>query len=702
MGYFPIVCTASPGSGLDALKQLVMDLPENAGMAFLIMQHAGSEYPANISEILMPCTRMKVCAISLDQVLAPGHIYLLGKNQIPVVRNGKILFENKFATGLLKLPSNNSYWVFEGPSGLQPKEELLSGREQLQHLNDKPETSKEELQSGNEELFTINKQLFHRNDQSDQARRYSEAIVNTVKEPLLLLDMNLRIKSANPAFHETFGLLHTDIIGTIVFELHNNRWNMPAVRAPLLNMQSGQFKKAEWEAVFDLPGAPERTFYLSAQPVYVNSSEELILLALTDITLQKSEIKRLETSAKTLEKKLKIIETFFMEAPALFCILKGPEHIFEFINPRYSNVPGGSHLTGKPFAVAFPELENQGYKTILNSVFFTGEPFFGKGLKATHFPGSKKREVYVDFGCQAYKNDSNEIEGVMLSAYEVTDQVTTRQLLENNAAILEATVHERTASLVMANAALEKSNRNLQAFASIASHDLQEPLRKIKTFLGILRNRYASGFVPEANTLLQKTEAASIRMSNLIRDVLNYSRIANPERSFVPCDLNAIVQNVLEDFELLIAEKQVTVNLHNRLPEIEAVASQMNQVFYNILGNALKFSDPKRDLVIDITCQEVTGSTSPGMEMEPGIKYYRIVIGDNGIGFDQQYADQIFAIFERLHNVSQFEGTGIGLALCLRIVQFHNGGISAEGKPGFGSNFAFTLPARQVGTNVAQ
>ena len=128
----------------------------------------------------------------------------------------------------------------------------------------------------------------------------------------------------------------------------------------------------------------------------------------------------------------------------------------------------------------------------------------------------------------------------------------------------------------------------------------------------------------------------------------------------------------------------------------------MNQVFYNILGNALKFSDPKRDLVIDITCQEVNESTSPGMELVPSIKYYRIVIRDNGIGFEQQYADQIFAIFERLHNVSQFEGTGIGLALCLRIVQFHNGGINAEGKPGFGSNFALTLPARQVGTNVAQ
>ncbi len=580
-------------------------------------------------------------------------------------------------------------------------EELLSGSEELQSLNEELETSKEEVQSTNEELMTINQELYDRNDQYNRARQYSEAIVNTITEPLLVLNRDLRIKSANPAFYETFRLRDDDITGKILFELQESNWDVPALRTPLLNVQTGQQTKAEWEVVFDLPGSVERTFFMTAQPVNTHTSEELILLAFKDITLQKTELIRLENSAKSLRKELKVIETFFMEAPALFCILKGPEHVFKFINPRYSTVSGGKSLIGKPFADAFPELENQGYKTILDNVFKTGEPFFGESMRATHFPGSSDNESFVDLSCQAYTNDDHQIEGVMFFAYEVTEQIHARHLLENNAAILEGTVQERTASLVQTNAALEKSNRNLQAFASIASHDLQEPLRKIKTFVGLLRNRYAKDFVPEANTLLQKTEVASIRMSNLIRDVLNYSRISMPERSFIPCDLNTIVQSVLEDFELLIAEKEVTVNLHNRLPELEAIPSQMNQLFYNLLGNALKFSDPAREQQIDIECEKRIADSEADSPFTKGQEFYRIIFRDNGIGFDPQYATQIFAVFERLNNASKYDGTGIGLALCLRIVQFHSGRINAAGSPGKGSTFTVDLPATQTGTNVA-
>jgi two-component system CheB/CheR fusion protein len=334
-------------------------------------------------------------------------------------------------------------------------------------------------------------------------------------------------------------------------------------------------------------------------------------------------------------------------------------------------------------------------------VYKTGEAFFAEEMKATHFPGSANNgEVYIDLSVQAYRNDKDEIEGLLFFSYEVTGQVMSRREVELNAARLEDIVRERTSRLTEANTALEQSNRNLQAFASIASHDLQEPLRKIKTFTGMLLKRYASDFSAEASTLLQKTETAAIRMSNLIRDVLNYSRITVPENSYALTDLNGIFQNVLEDFELLISEKNATVNLHSRLPLVEAVPSQINQLFYNLMGNALKFASFDREPVIDINCEVLNELEKNSLNVETSVEFYRITIADNGIGFEQQYAGQIFAIFERLNNVNQYEGTGIGLALCLKIVQYHKGFIFAEGQQNVGSKFTLILPASQPGTNV--
>ncbi|MEO7522929.1 MAG: CheR family methyltransferase, partial [Ferruginibacter sp.] len=346
-------------------------------------------------------------------------------------------------------------------------EELLSGSEELQSLNEEMETSKEEIQSTNEELMTVNQELFERNEQYNQARQYSEAIIASIHEPLLVLTRDLRIKSANQTFVKTFGLKEEDIAGKILFELQESKWDIAELRSPLLKVQTSQLKQLQWEIELMVPVLGKRIICLHARPVQPENSEQLILLAFEDITLVKNEAKRFEQSANKLKEELVVIENFFLQAPALFCVLRGPEHIFEFVNPRYDLISGSTDLIGKKFADAFPEFDNEGYKLILDEVYKTGKPFLGREMQATHFPASKHTdEIYVDLSCQPFRNDKGIIEGVLFFSYEVTEQVFNRRQMRKDTQNLEEIVNQRTNLLQAANSSLEQSNKNLQEFAS--------------------------------------------------------------------------------------------------------------------------------------------------------------------------------------------------------------------------------------------
>ncbi len=576
-------------------------------------------------------------------------------------------------------------------------EELLSGSEELQSLNEELETSKEELQSTNEELMTVNQELYERNEQYNQARLYAEAIVATIREPLLVLSRDLRIRSANNSFYETFNLREEEITGRILFELKDNSWDIPALRSPLLKIQTAQSKQEEWEVEFDIPGAGKRIMILNSRQVSPGNNDRLILLALHDITLLKNEAKQLKASAEKLKLELDTLENFFQQAPAMFCILKGPELLFEFVNPTYITVSGGTSLIGKRFEEAFPELGNEGYSKILKDVYNKSVPFLGREMKATRFPGSNNPQSFIDVSCQPLRNSNGDTEGVLFFAYEVTDSVLNRKTAEKSKHELEREVHERTSQLRTSNELLEQSNKNLQEFASIASHDLQEPLRKIKTFTSILKDRFETNLPPEAKQLIEKTQLSVSRMSSLIKDVLNYSRIVVPENSFEITNLNSILKEVIADFDLLMEEKKAEINVRAGIPDIEAIRLQMNQLFYNLVGNSLKFSSKLRLPVIDINWRRA--DTNAISEKRVGLledkDYIEIIFKDNGIGFNEEFAEQVFSIFERLNNIGEYEGTGIGLALCRKIVNNHHGIIWAESEEEKGASFHIVLPMQQ-------
>lgn len=259
---------------------------------------------------------------------------------------------------------------------------------------------------------------------------------------------------------------------------------------------------------------------------------------------------------------------------------------------------------------------------------------------------------------------------------------------------LENKVEERTLSLKEANTLLKQSNENLEQFATIASHDLQEPLRKIQTFSALLNERHSKDLGGGAAELINKITLSVRRMSGLIYDVLNFSKVLDAS-VFERVDLNNILKNVKNDFDLLIEQKKAVIT-HDDLPVIKAVRLQMNQLFYNLLGNALKFSRPDLAPVINISygvaaASEVKKYTS----LDSAVSYGEIIFSDNGIGFSDKFSEQVFLIFQRLNARSHFEGTGIGLALCKRIVLNHKGEIFVHSREGSGSLFHVLLPLEE-------
>lgn len=247
--------------------------------------------------------------------------------------------------------------------------------------------------------------------------------------------------------------------------------------------------------------------------------------------------------------------------------------------------------------------------------------------------------------------------------------------------------------LQKANLSLRQSNHELEQYAYVASHDLQEPLRKIHVFTEMLRE--LPGLPEKADVLLGRITRSSERMSLLIRDLLEYSRLLKPENEFAAVDLNQVLANVVSDFELSIAEKGAHI-LVGDMPVLNAIPLQMNQLFYNLFSNALKFSRPGNPPAITVSCREVNRQELTGKELPGDAEHwYEIRFADNGIGFDLKYAGQIFEIFRRLHGVGEFQGAGIGLSLCRKIVQTHKGIIYPESEEGKGTAFYIILPVGQ-------
>jgi light-regulated signal transduction histidine kinase (bacteriophytochrome) len=227
----------------------------------------------------------------------------------------------------------------------------------------------------------------------------------------------------------------------------------------------------------------------------------------------------------------------------------------------------------------------------------------------------------------------------------------------------------------------------LQDFAFVASHDLQEPLRKIQAFSDRLKLKCGPAFDDTGRDYLARMVDAAARMRRLIDDLLMFSRVTSKAKPFEPVDLAAIAHTVVSDLEIRIEQTGGKVEV-GPLPALDADPTQMRQLLQNLIGNALKFRRPEVPPLVAVWGDQQDG-------------HVRLSVADNGIGFDEKYTDRIFQVFQRLHGRAEYEGSGIGLAVCRKIAERHGGGISARSTPGVGSTFTVTLPLQQSNANPA-
>jgi light-regulated signal transduction histidine kinase (bacteriophytochrome) len=362
----------------------------------------------------------------------------------------------------------------------------------------------------------------------------------------------------------------------------------------------------------------------------------------------------------------------------------------ELSNPNFQVIGKYRSIQGKPFGKALPELEEQGFVKILDTVFQTGKPFYGNEVQARLDQDGNGilKDFYFNFVYQPIRNHKDEVEGIFIHAVDITKQVEAKnRIIESEAKYktlsekLEELVKERTREL-------ERSNDDLQQFAHVASHDLKEPVRKIKVFTNLLETQFGESLPPAASSYLHKVHTSADRMKAMIEGVLQYSSVSNHvSEDAMPVDLNEVLKNVEKELELLLQEKQGAIRFSS-MPVIEGVGILLFQLFYNLVNNSLKFSRIGVPPVINI-------STTLHAETDS----VTIHIADNSIGFDTKNIEKIFNPFTRLNPKDEYEGTGLGLALCKKIVERHGGTITAASTLGIGSVFHVTLPLTQHNKN---
>lgn len=405
--------------------------------------------------------------------------------------------------------------------------------------------------------------------------------------------------------------------------------------------------------------------------VTANKLENDVLVTFSDYTQLKELQHRLEASTTELQTVLNTSQTgIFLFAPVRNEVGEVVDFRFRLANRQLAAYVGQTPevVTGGLGSTWFPDYQTNGLFDAYYKTYATGETqrfdfhYFGSGIDVWLDIMSTKLgdEVLVTFG----------------------DYTPLKRLQQR----LEASVIE-----------LQHSNANLEQFAYVASHDLQEPLRKIQSFGDLLQTQYAPALGADGADLIGRMQSAAARMQVLIKDVLAYSRIATKRDALRPVDLNELVKEVLNDLETVITDKRAVVRV-GPLPTVVGDAPQLRQLFQNLMSNALKFtrSGVVPELQLDARLVKGCETGLPVAAADYNRLFHEFVFSDNGIGFEPRHAERIFQVFQRLHGRSEYVGTGIGLAIVQKVVQNHQGYIVAEGQPGRGATFRMLLPAEEV------
>ncbi len=569
-------------------------------------------------------------------------------------------------------------------------EEVISSNEELQSLNEELETSKEEIESTNEELITSNQELHARIQQVEELYNYYETIIATVHEPVLVLDKNIRIKSANKSFCKMFHVLEDEIIGLSFYKLSNGQWNIPILRTQLEDIipKNNRFHDFEVEQVFSVIG--QKTMLLNAHRIFQQSqNEELIVLTIADITEVKQLAVALEVKnnaalelklfndhkfLKTIEDSNKRYNMLLMKSPFAFGIMKGKDMIITLANDSIKAIWGkGNDVEGKKMFELLPELIDSPFPELLKNVYTTGIPFVGNEFPVNMVRNGKLENLYFNFVYQPYYEADETIVGVTVIATDVSAQVK----VKNDLIIA---IDDAIAKTNIAEDAVEAK----QQFLSNMSHEIRTPMNAIVGFTNvILKTELNDSQAQYLNAIKVSGDALVV----LINDILDLAKVDSGKMTFehIAFDLKESINGIVQLFEIKLNEKNLNFNLYidDAIPnKICGDPMRLRQIILNLISNAVKFTD-KGKIALELNLLALTN--------EFATIEFKII--DTGIGIPDDKIESIFNNFEQAHaeTSSNYGGTGLGLAIVKKLVENQGGTIQAKSTIDKGSTFTFIM-----------
>jgi PAS domain S-box-containing protein len=522
----------------------------------------------------------------------------------------------------------------------------------------------------------------------------------------MILDRELRYVAANDLYLRLTGKTLPDLLGSYLFDVFPNDPDDPnnpsrellqrslervlrtgkpdvlaviAYRVPVPGGEQDRYWSATHVPILDEQGG---VVFVLQNTADITELQRLKQVAANQSAVEASVLERAERvqdANRLLHEQRWQIEILFQQAPSFMAFLRGPTHVFEMTNGAYSQLIGFRDVVGKSVREALPEVIEQGFVELLDNVFQSGTPFVGRGTPiALMQHDGTIAETFLDFVYQPIRGVDGEVLGIFVQGHDITEQKRAEaQLRASEQHVrelnqdLERRVRERTAEL-------EAVNRELESFSYSVSHDLRAPLRHITGFAQLLGRRAGASLDEVAREHLQTISEAAHQGGRLVDDLLAFSRMGRQAMRKLPVELGELFQQLQRELAPEQAGREVRWSF-GALPQVVADPALLRLAVKNLLENALKYTRPRAVATIDVSARTAAD------EVE-------VRIADNGVGFDMQYADKLFGVFQRLHTAEQFEGTGIGLANVRRIINRHGGRVWAEATPDRGATFTFTLP----------
>ena len=569
-------------------------------------------------------------------------------------------------------------------------EEIVSSNEELQSLNEELETSKEEIESTNEELVTSNQEMNARIQQIEELNNYHQIILDTVHEPMLILDKHIRIISANKSFCKTFHVTEKESIGLSLYKLGNNQWNILRLRELIEDIISKNIHFHDFEVEHTFPVIGQKTMLLNAHRIVQPSqNEELIVLTISDITevkrlaieLKEKEKKALERQLEVEKKELKQIEEsnkrynmMLLQSPFAIAILKGKDMVISLANKSIKIMLGkGRNVEGKSLMQILPEYKDRTFFLSLDKVYTTGEPYYGYKLQTQIKRRGKLEDAYYNFVYQPYREADETISGVTVIAYDVTAQI-----IAQNELIVEKENAEREKQIA------EVAVKAKQQFLSNMSHEIRTPMNAIIGFTNVvLKTNLDESQIEYINAIKISGDALIV----LINDILDLAKVDAGKMTFVkaPFDLSVSLSMVLLLFETKIKEKNLEL-IYEYDPNIPQLilgdAMRLRQIILNLLSNAVKFT-MNGNIIVSVSLLKENAK-------KVSIKF---TVTDTGIGIRKDRLEHIFNNFEQadFETSSLFGGSGLGLAIVKQLVELQGGTIIVNSEYGKGSTFGFVL-----------